>query len=450
MSSDANNRAVHFPPQKLSDLVLHYLDVDFHVHKFVLHHHSTVLDSIIDAVMHDSEADSKQPTKRQRTCGCNKPCYRFEPMTAKLYWSKLISAPQDSHTVSAEAMELFFRHLYFPDHYCYPPLLPAVDVDLTTPPPFVTTYSTPVDAKHISHLKKQVTPIPFKHFTASDGRIRYVQATAVMYLAFYFGAETVLKRCQDILRDQTKRYGEAWYYLPVAEEYKWDALKEDCIRTITSNSDMLTTSEYVTAKKNFPKLAVDVLEHYWRSQHAASTNSRSAMGLQSVSIHTLSNVIFQQYLCNSLRSSHRSLHALFQLLLRTLHRIKQQLIYLHIQILLSLRPRITPRPATALQHRPLSRPPRLHTRPHIHHLAHLHPHVTAHTRHIGQQWQHSLHAAVYDGYDEDVGVAGECVDDELGGAPAERLEADTGPALAFWEYLFTQPVHGIHRGAFTL
>ena len=35
----SQRRAVHFPPRRLSDLILHYQDVDFHVHKLVLYQH---------------------------------------------------------------------------------------------------------------------------------------------------------------------------------------------------------------------------------------------------------------------------------------------------------------------------------------------------------------------------------------------------------------------------
>ena len=69
MSSNSHD-AVHCPPQKLSDLIVHYDEVSFHVHRFVLLHHSKQFESMIDALSHDSDKQSEQPHKRQRTCTC--------------------------------------------------------------------------------------------------------------------------------------------------------------------------------------------------------------------------------------------------------------------------------------------------------------------------------------------------------------------------------------------
>ena len=46
----ATNEQVYLPPRQLSDFVIHYRNADFHVHQFVLHHHSAYFRTYLGAL----------------------------------------------------------------------------------------------------------------------------------------------------------------------------------------------------------------------------------------------------------------------------------------------------------------------------------------------------------------------------------------------------------------
>ena len=130
MSTDASD-IVFFPPREVADFVIHY-DKHFHVHKFVLHHHSAYFrayfltlspqsDVYIDVDIRPA-SDSSPAIKRPKRCN--------HPTIAHC-----IHLPQqitlvDKDDVDADDFELFLCHLYFSAHYCYPPCLPKTDIDL--------------------------------------------------------------------------------------------------------------------------------------------------------------------------------------------------------------------------------------------------------------------------------------------------------------------------------
>ena len=170
-------------------------------------------------------------------------------MRAKLEWSKLISAPQGSYDmVHAEDVELFLRHLDFPNHYRCPPFLPPDDVDLQSPPPFSSTYSTVVDDDHIARLMRLSEGSPqlsnpavsLKHTPSTDGRpLSFAQSPALVYLAFYFEASDLLQLCEQVLCSLPFKYAQAWLYLGVAVEYKWAELQRECMDAILNDDGML-------------------------------------------------------------------------------------------------------------------------------------------------------------------------------------------------------------------
>lgn len=111
----SSRQSVRFPPGRHSDLVLHYRDTDFYVHKLVLEPKSEYFRA------HFQSDDVAVPGEG---------CVHSHPsvphcLTVPDDLSQLL-VPDVRFQVPPSSFALFLEHLYYPSHYCFPPYLPRV------------------------------------------------------------------------------------------------------------------------------------------------------------------------------------------------------------------------------------------------------------------------------------------------------------------------------------
>ena len=103
-----------FPPRQHADFVIHYDDKAFHVHKFVLHHHSAYFRAYFKTLTQSLDSSIPPPTKKRRSC--------HHPSIAHcIHLPQQMYLVEEEGIVDAADFDLFLCHLYFSDRYCYPP-----------------------------------------------------------------------------------------------------------------------------------------------------------------------------------------------------------------------------------------------------------------------------------------------------------------------------------------
>ena len=247
--------AVFFPPRQLADFVLHYDDISFHIHRFVLHFHSTFFRTYFETLSRATH-DSSPSSKRARRC--NHPhiddCYQM------LRQIQLVT----KEAVTADDFRLFLCHLYFGAHYCYPPYLPLTDVDL----------DSDVDPLPVS-LSFSPSPISwFVHSTqlrmCDEGR-EFVMHESLLTLARSFDCAQLLKRCEAVLLSAVEwsestgnvdwLNGFCWWWLEFSERYRLADVRRAFIRFIASNRGLLDSQQFREAKQARDKgLLLEIME----------------------------------------------------------------------------------------------------------------------------------------------------------------------------------------------
>lgn len=207
---------VFFPPREVADLVLHYDSSHFHVHKFVMLHHSTVLQPIIQALSSPSKSgspvakkakiahsDATQPGDRPADTSSSssdnaEPCNH--PHIAHCTHLVLQTTMMSGDIVTAADFRLFLCHLYFSNHYRYPPYLPKTDIDL--------------DADSLPSLSITFPLIPSLDWSASsplrftaDGT-KYSYNEPLLMLAYYLDCKHVAEQCEAVMLTKVNNFSE--------------------------------------------------------------------------------------------------------------------------------------------------------------------------------------------------------------------------------------------------
>ena len=182
MSSSAG-KTVLFPPRKLIDYVIHFDSSDFHVHKFVLHHHSTYFRTHFETLLQASQDSSSSSSNAPQ-----QPC--SHPSIAHCIHLPLQTRLVEGGLVTAADLRLFLCHLYFSAHYCYPPFLPLTDVDLDDDFPPLSLHFTPVPTLDWSGASRQLRS------TSTDDGAQFSRTEALLTLAY----STALRRCRSVRR----------------------------------------------------------------------------------------------------------------------------------------------------------------------------------------------------------------------------------------------------------
>ena len=153
---------VFFPPLELVDFVIHYDSTAFYVHKLLLHHHSAYFRAYL--LLLNSQGSPASPTRRRArsstSFSVNEEQHCDHPTIAHCIHLPQQTRLVEQTPVTAADLHLFLCHLYFRQHYCYPPYLPESDIDLNnTSPPLSFTFPalTLLDSDEVADLN---CPLP--------------------------------------------------------------------------------------------------------------------------------------------------------------------------------------------------------------------------------------------------------------------------------------------------
>ena len=257
--STARQRAspiVTFPPRELADFIIHYQNTDFHVHKFVLHHHSAYFRTYFDLLSPTSQNSSSTSSDAAQFCNHSSiPHCIHLPLQRRLV---------EKQTVTVADLRLFLCHLYFSSHYCHPPFLPKTDVDLATPSPPLSLHFAAVLSLDWSD---RGSPLRSTH----DGE-HFARNEALLTLAYYLDCAAMMRQCQAVLLTKVQYAkqseeggwlaGQCLEWLPYADRYSLRQWRAECIRIIAMLADhpaLPKLAEYRRAKRTWhPALWLEV------------------------------------------------------------------------------------------------------------------------------------------------------------------------------------------------
>jgi len=163
---------VQFPPALLSDFVIHHRSIAYHVHKFVLFHHSSYFRSYIEQL---TDGQRAYPTEECDEHPSVTHCSRLPDSCGKL-------------EATADDFRLFLCHLYFAQHYCCIPYTVAAHIDVSAELPPTVNLAYP-DFRSWEPLRKATSSIPF---SVSQPAVY----ESVMSLCHYFDCAVVLARAE--------------------------------------------------------------------------------------------------------------------------------------------------------------------------------------------------------------------------------------------------------------
>ena len=245
---------VTFPPGQHVDFVIHYDNTAFHVHKFVLHHHSAYFRTYFDTLPAPSCSSCKKRKRGNPTSSCQHThiahCIRL-PSQTTLVARRLVTAAD---------MDLFLRHLYFAAHYCYPPFLPKTDVDIGADPPPAVSLQFP----SVQHFSWQTASSPLRLLIVGKA---FVWNESLLTLAHYLDCAAMLRQCEAVMLTASSTTDSAWLLthcwrnLEYASRYKLDKLKACHIDIIAADKRMLDREEYKRGKLWWDKaLGMEIME----------------------------------------------------------------------------------------------------------------------------------------------------------------------------------------------
>ena len=216
---------VHFPAAHSPDFVIHYRGTAYHVHKFVLDHHSSHFRTYIETL-----------TDRQRA-------YSTDECSGHPSIEHCIRLPDSCGKVEASSddFRLFLCHLYFAQHYCCIPYKPAADVDLTAePPPAVTLDYSACDTEE--QLRDATSSLTHANFPPAVYQ-------AVVSLCHYFDCKAVVSRAEyncvlmvEFMADigaTDSLWSELWSCFLLALQFDLKRVKAACVETLACHSTLV-------------------------------------------------------------------------------------------------------------------------------------------------------------------------------------------------------------------
>ena len=272
----SQRRAVYFPPRILSDLVLHYRDVDFHLHKLVLYQQcdyfrafvltlqpaaasamasaaasgfasasagasraaeqpasssASSSSSSLSTVAAASSRSTRPAAKRARS---SEPIGSQPAADAGIVESECVHSPPvacvqlpDSIGVlpctTTDELQLFLEHVYFPCSHPFPPYISKVRVDLSTieSDAALPLFPTP-DAAAIRQYASRIADV-------SDDAGGHLISPALLSLIHYFHAERLWQQSLAVVKTMSANGTQAWFWLSILARY---GLKEEEDRLI--------------------------------------------------------------------------------------------------------------------------------------------------------------------------------------------------------------------------
>ena len=232
---------VHLPPLLASDFVVHYRDTDFHVHKFVLHHHSGYFRNhlSVTAPVGKVEKDDvvREGGKRRRVTTSIIDEVSWE--CRYLAYVLCIHLPHDfgdGRPVGVADFLLFLRHctsLRLSSSSRSHPRTPSQDAildSLSVDSPI--SLAVPTD----SLISGAVIHEYFKDDAAAPRRSSCSEPLPSLF--HYFDCQEMQRSEQVIVRGSLSYCMDAWYWLPLVVRYKMKAVEDACIEKLGRNKSV--------------------------------------------------------------------------------------------------------------------------------------------------------------------------------------------------------------------
>ena len=284
MSTDAEDATsadtsmtIFFPPRQHVDFVIHYADRHFHVHKFVLHHHSAYFRTYfltLPALPRGRSATKKRKkAKRSSAASSNQSSSGSDSDSPQSCRhpdiAHCIHLPQQTRLVekiaaTADDFDVFLRHLHFGLHYCYPLFLPKTDIDLGA-----DFLPVSLHFPAITSLDWTTATTPLRLSADSEFLSRN---ESLLTLAHYLDCGAMMKQCEEMMltiveygertKQKTWAAGTGASWLLFAERYRLDRVKKMCLAVVAAaDKDILQNEKYKRAKLTWDStLMAEVLE----------------------------------------------------------------------------------------------------------------------------------------------------------------------------------------------
>ena len=261
-------RAVYFPPRILSDLVLHYRDVDFHVHKLVLHQECEYFRAIVTTLQPaaasasaSASASSRPATraaaKRARCESNSSPPAAAVPVVA----SECVHSPPvaclqlpDSIGVlpctDTDELQLFLEHVYFPCSHPFPPCIPKVRVDLST-----------IERDAALPLFPAPQPEAVAQYPLRSETNGCLMNPRLLSLIQHFHAERLWQQCIAVIRVQSAQPWQAWFWLSILARYELKEEEDRLIRLAALDKGVCDSEQYRAHAASFsPSLMLRLMQ----------------------------------------------------------------------------------------------------------------------------------------------------------------------------------------------
>ena len=288
--------AVYFPPRILSDLILHYRDVDFHVHKLVLYQHcdyfrafvltlqpaaasasasaaasgfasasaggsgaaeqpasSSSSSSSLSTFAAASSRSTRPAAKRARSSELvgSPPAAAARVVESECVHSPPVACLQLPHSFGVtpfsdtDELQLFLEHLYFPCSYPYPPFVPDIRVDLST-----------IERDAALPLFPAPQPEAIAQYPLRSEKNGCMMNQRLLSLIHYFHAERLWQQSLAVIRVQSTQPTQAWMWLSILARYE---LKEEEDRLIR----LAALDKGVCDSEPYRRLAASVSVSVW-------------------------------------------------------------------------------------------------------------------------------------------------------------------------------------------
>ena len=261
-------RAVFFPPRGLSDLILHYRDADFHVHKLVLHQECVYFRAIVTTLQPaaasasaSASASSSRATraaaKRARSSESNSspPAAAVPVVASECVHSPPVACLQlpDSFGVQpctdTDQLQLFLEHLYFPCSHPFPPYIPKVRVDLST-----------VERDAALPLFPAPQPEAIEQYSLRSEKNGCLMNPRLLSVIQHFHAERLWQQSLTVIRAATEPT-HAWFWLSIVSAFGLKEEEDRLIRLAALDKGVCDSEQYRAHVASFsPSLMLRLMQ----------------------------------------------------------------------------------------------------------------------------------------------------------------------------------------------
>lgn len=213
-----------------SDLILHHRNTHFHVHKFVVHHHSSYFRALLDGMKRQVQKTDED--KIIVSLDISDPRCNHCPLIDCVYLPDKFGIDH----VDDDELHMALRHLYFASTLAFPPYWPNTEIVQSITQQSVTCFTYPSTSPTTTDVEKYA-------LTESEAIIADDKLISVFH---YFGCQSSLDRCEQVILAHVVSNKDAWYWLPIVSRFGLMKAEEGCIEKVTKNVRFDNNKEYKT------------------------------------------------------------------------------------------------------------------------------------------------------------------------------------------------------------